>query len=140
MAADESAKAVEAALEEAAAAAEAEEGQGSGGAARLWGSVAAGALIGLAVGGVLGLLFAPKAGTELRGDIADALDGVKDRAEQLVDELQESATRLADRSRVALDQTRENIARSVEAGKEAYAQKRQELTSQMEGGPADGGA
>lgn len=97
-----------------------------------WGSIVAGAAIGVVVGGSVALLLAPKAGSETRADLNDALDDLKLRAEQALDELQESTTHLSARSRQVIEQTRENIVRSVEAGKDAYTDKKQELTSQLE--------
>lgn len=98
----------------------------------VWTNVLAGAAIGFVVGASLALLFAPKSGADLRSDIGDAVDGLKDKAEQMLDELQGSAAELVNRSKDALEQTRENIVRSVEAGKEAYVQKKDELTAQLE--------
>lgn len=97
-----------------------------------WGSILAGVVIGVLVGGGLALLLAPKSGTRTRADLEGAVGDLKGRAEQVIDELQTSASGLAARSKNVLDQTRENIARSVEAGKEAYVQKKEELTSQLE--------
>ena len=97
-----------------------------------WGSIVAGAAIGVLVGGSVALLLVPKAGSETRADLNDALDDLKLRAEQALDELQESTAHLSARSRQVIEQTRENIVRSVEAGKDAYADKKQELTSQLE--------
>jgi gas vesicle protein len=98
----------------------------------VWGSIAAGIVIGALVGSALALLFAPKPGRLLRADLEGAVDDLKDRAEQVIDDLQASASDLVARSRDVLDKTRENITRSVEAGKEAYVQKKEELTSQLE--------
>ena len=39
---------------------------------------AAGLLVGMACGGVLALLFAPKAGTEMRGDINTRMNSMRD--------------------------------------------------------------
>ena len=97
-----------------------------------WGSIVAGAAIGVLVGGSVALLLVPKTGSETRADLNDALDDLKLRAEQALDELQESTAHLSARSRQVIEQTRENIVRSVEAGKDAYADKKQELTSQLE--------
>lgn len=97
-----------------------------------WGNIVLGAVIGVVVGGALALLFAPKAGSELRADLGDAVDDLKDKAEQVIDDLQASASDLVTRSRTLLDQTRDNISRSVEAGKEAYSQKKEELTAQLD--------
>ena len=98
----------------------------------VWGSILAGVLIGTVVGGALALLFAPKPGTAVRAELEGTVDDLRDRAEQVIDDLQASATDLVTRSRDILDRTRENITRSVEAGKEAYVQKKEELSSQLD--------
>jgi gas vesicle protein len=95
-------------------------------------SVLAGAVIGVLVGGGIALLFAPKPGADLRTDLGGAVDDIRDKAEQLLDDLQGSTQELVTRSRTILDQTRENLVRSVEAGKDAYAQKRDELSAQLD--------
>lgn len=99
---------------------------------RFWGSIVAGAVLGFVIGGGVALLYAPKSGRELRGELEDAADTVKAKAEATLDDLQETALRLAQTSRSLLDETRENLVRSVEAGKEAYEQKRQEMTQELE--------
>lgn len=91
----------------------------------VWTSVAAGVVIGVAVGGILGLLFAPKPGRELREDL-------KDRAEQAFDDLQNAAGELSDRTRDIASRTRENLAHSLEAGREVYARTRDELTARLD--------
>jgi gas vesicle protein len=98
----------------------------------VWTNILAGAVIGLVVGGGLALLFAPKAGPELRADFGDTVEELKDKAEQVIDDLQASTSDLVARSRTILEQTRENLARSVEAGKDAYIQKKDELTAQLD--------
>jgi gas vesicle protein len=40
-------------------------------------------IVGAVVGGVVGLLFAPKSGKELRGDIAHAAGNLKDEADKI---------------------------------------------------------
>ena len=99
---------------------------------RFWGSIFAGTLIGLIVGGSVALLYAPKSGRELRGDLEDAADTVREKAEATLDDLQEAAQKLAQTSRTLLDETRENLVRSVEAGRDAYDKKRHELTAELE--------
>ena len=111
----------------------ADEGGEIGDGKSVWGNILAGALIGVVVGGGLALLFAPKAGPELRSDLGGAVDDLKDRAEQVLGDLQGSTGDLLARSRAILDQTRENVVRSVEAGKDAYAQRKDELTAQIDG-------
>jgi gas vesicle protein len=97
----------------------------------VWQNIIAGAFIGLVVGGAVALLFAPKSGKQLRADLADAVDDLKDKAEEIIDDLQGNANGLVQRSQTLVEQTRENIVRSVEAGKEAYSQTHSELTSQL---------
>jgi gas vesicle protein len=97
-----------------------------------WTDMLVGAAIGFVVGASLALLFAPKSGVQFRADIGEAVEDLKDKAEQVLDDLQGSAAELVNRSKETLEQTRENIVRSVEAGKEAYVQKKDELTAQLE--------
>lgn len=88
-------------------------------------NLAAGFVVGLATGGLLGLLFAPKPGAELREDL-------KDRAEETMDRLQEATSELVNRSKELAEQTRENLTHSIEAGKAAYSEKREELMAQLD--------
>jgi gas vesicle protein len=70
-------------------------------------------LIGLGVGAVTALLLAPKAGDELRGDIAD---GVNDRVTQA----RNSVKKIGKRAQSFVDQAHEQIQDAVEAGEQAY--------------------
>jgi gas vesicle protein len=88
-------------------------------------AIAAGLVVGMAVGGILGLLFAPKPGAQLREDL-------KDRTEETMDRLQEATSELVARSKNLATQTKENLAHSVEAGKAAYTEKREELMAQLD--------
>ncbi|MCX6365201.1 MAG: YtxH domain-containing protein [Armatimonadetes bacterium] len=88
-------------------------------------AIAAGLVVGMAVGGILGLLFAPKPGAQLREDL-------KDRTEETMDRLQEATSELVARSKDLVTQTKENLAHSVEAGKAAYTEKREELMAQLD--------
>jgi gas vesicle protein len=69
--------------------------------------------IGLGVGAVLGILFAPKSGEETREDIADTVQGG-------ADEVRARATKVARSARRFADQTRERVEDAVEAGTDAY--------------------
>jgi gas vesicle protein len=86
-----------------------------------WTSVLAGIVIGVGVGSLLGLLFAPKSGTETRADLNNQMDGLRDRAEEALDKLQDATADL-----------RDNLEHAVSAGKDAYAAKREELMAQLE--------
>ena len=104
-------------------------------------------LIGGGIGAVVALLFAPKSGTELRGDIADAtrkgIEKSKETAAQIQERAgeyyevgreraseyyqtgREKAGEFAERARTAAASTANPFSAAVEAGKEAYiAEKR----------------
>ena len=70
-------------------------------------------LIGLGVGAGLGVLFAPKSGEEIRGEIAgavkDGVDGVVSRGNKLGRRAQES-----------FEDAKEHVKGVVEAGGQAY--------------------
>ena len=116
-------------------------------------------LIGGGIGAVVALLFAPKSGHELRGDIADVTrKGVekgketaahlqerageyyevgRERATEYYQTGRERAGELAERARTAAASTANPFSAAVEAGKEAYiAEKRKtESKSIAEGRP-----
>ncbi len=117
-------------------------------------------LVGGGIGAILALLFAPKSGQELRGDIADAtrkgLEKSKEAAAQLqekageyyevskekVGDLYETATEkaeeIAEKARSAAARTANPFSAAIEAGKDAYtAEKRKnESKSITEGRPS----
>jgi gas vesicle protein len=74
--------------------------------------------VGLGVGAAVALLFAPKAGEELRSDI---IAGVNDGADQLRStgkELKRKVQRLADAAHDQVDRVQD----AIEAGETAYGQ------------------
>ncbi|HQZ82083.1 MAG TPA: YtxH domain-containing protein [Pyrinomonadaceae bacterium] len=104
-------------------------------------------LVGGGIGAILALLFAPKSGEELRGDIADATrkgieksketaqhlqakageyyDTASEKAGDLYHTAQEKAGELGDKAKAAAARTANPFTAAVEAGKEAYtAEKR----------------
>jgi len=116
-------------------------------------------LIGGGIGAVIALLFAPKSGVELRGDIADATrKGIekgketaaqlqerageyyevsRERAGELYQTAQEKAGAFKEKARSAAAQSVNPFTAAVEAGKDAYvAEKRKtESKSITEGRP-----
>ncbi len=93
-------------------------------------------LVGAGIGAVTALLFAPKSGTELRSDIADATrksidyarDTGRDMTERATDYYQqgrESVTDLADRGRDAITRQKAQFAAAIEAGKQGYREAKQ---------------
>jgi gas vesicle protein len=117
-------------------------------------------LIGGGIGAVIALLFAPKSGVELRGDIADATrKGIekgketaahlqevageyyevsREKATEIVHTAQEKAGEIGEKAKAAAARTANPFTAAVEAGKEAYVaeKRRTEAKSITEGRPA----
>jgi gas vesicle protein len=77
-------------------------------------------LLGLGVGTALGVLFAPKAGPEVRNLLLTKADGSRDYLRRKTVELKEGASELVGRGKQAFTRQRENLSTAVEAGREAY--------------------
>ena len=116
-------------------------------------------LIGGGIGAVLALLFAPKSGEELRGDIADAtrkgIDRSREAAQQLGDRAGEyyEATReraselytqaagkvgeVAQTAREAASRQTGTVAAAIDAGKKAYQEEKRktEMSGRLEAAP-----
>ena len=116
-------------------------------------------LIGGGIGAVLALLFAPKSGHELRGDIADAtrkgIDPSREAAQQLGDRAGEyyEATRtragelytqaaerggeVAQTAREAAQRQTGTVAAAIDAGKKAYQEEKRktEMSGRIEASP-----
>lgn len=115
-------------------------------------------LIGGGIGAILALLFAPKSGEELRGDIADAtrkgLEKGRETAAQLqekageyyevtrekageyyaaaqekVGEMKEKAGEIAEKAKSAATSTANPFTAAIEAGKEAYTEEKRKSES-----------
>ncbi|MEW6732561.1 MAG: YtxH domain-containing protein [Acidobacteriota bacterium] len=105
-------------------------------------------LVGAGIGAVIALLFAPKAGRELRGDIADATrrgidyanDSAKaigeratnmyqtgrEKAHELYDVSREKTSGIVQASRDVISDQRDRVSAAIEAGKRAYQEKKSE--------------
>jgi gas vesicle protein len=92
-------------------------------------------LIGGGIGAILALLFAPKAGTELRGDIADvtrkgidksreAASYIGGKAGDYYGTVRDKAGDLVGGARDVASQKRGQVSAAIEAGKRAYAEER----------------
>jgi gas vesicle protein len=110
-------------------------------------------LIGGGIGAVIALLFAPKSGVELRGDIADATrkgiekskeaaaqlqdkageyyEVTKDKATDLYQTAQEKAGELTEKAKSAAARTANPFTAAVEAGKEAYVAEKRRTESKV---------
>jgi gas vesicle protein len=110
-------------------------------------------LIGGGIGAVIALLFAPKSGVELRGDIADATrkgiekskeaaaqlqdrageyyEVTRDKAGELYQTAQEKAGELTEKAKSAAARTANPFTAAVEAGKEAYVAEKRRTESKV---------
>jgi Gas vesicle protein len=86
-------------------------------------------LVGVGIGTVAGILYAPRSGSEtrevLRAKAGDGRDFIRNRA----NEAREHASEWVDKGREAVNQQKEQIKTAYEAGKHAY----QEVTSPSDG-------
>ena len=110
-------------------------------------------LIGGGIGAVIALLFAPKSGQELRGDIADVTrkglekgketaaqlqerageyyEVTKERAGELYGTAQEKAGELREKAREAASRTTNPFTAAIEAGKQAYYEEKRRTESSV---------
>jgi gas vesicle protein len=108
-------------------------------------------LVGGGIGAILALLFAPKSGEELRGDIADVTrKGIeksreaavqfqekagdyyevsRDKAAELYQTAQEKAADLSEKARAAAVRTANPFSAAIEAGKDAYTEEKRKNES-----------
>ena len=103
-------------------------------------------IVGGGIGAILALLFAPKSGEELRGDIADATrKGIeksketaahlqekageyyevsREKAGEFYETAQEKAVDLAEKAKAAAARTANPFSAAIEAGKDAYTEEK----------------
>lgn len=113
-------------------------------------------LIGGGIGAILALLFAPKSGHELRGDIADATrkgidrsreaaqqlgdrageyyEATRGRATELYSQAAEKVTEVAQTARDAAQRQTGTVAAAIDAGKKAYQEEKRktEMSGRLE--------
>ena len=77
-------------------------------------------LVGLGIGALVGVLFAPKSGEETRDYLTKKADEGRDYAQRKARELRERADELVERGKDVASRKRESISAAVEAGREAY--------------------
>jgi gas vesicle protein len=77
-------------------------------------------LVGLGVGALVGVLFAPRSGEETRDLIAQKADESKEFAARKARELRERADDLIERGKDVAARKKESISAAVDAGREAY--------------------
>jgi gas vesicle protein len=84
------------------------------------GSKASFFLVGLGIGAMVGLLFAPKSGEDTREYLSDRADEGREYAQRKARELRERAEDLIQRSKEIMARQRDGLAAAVDAGKETY--------------------
>jgi gas vesicle protein len=96
------------------------------------GSFVMGLLTGTVLGAGLGMLFAPKTGSELRGQLSEQAGNLANTASEGYRRAQESAGDLADRGRELYDKARDAMSRGAEEA-QRYVR---DAASDMPGSPA----
>jgi gas vesicle protein len=77
-------------------------------------------LVGLGVGALMGVLFAPKSGEETRDCLAKRADDGREFAQKKARELRERADELIERGKDVATRKRDSLTAAVEAGREAF--------------------
>lgn len=77
-------------------------------------------LVGIGVGTVVGMLFAPYAGAETRGLIADRANQSRDYLRDRSGSVRDSASELIQRGREMMERQRDHLREALDAGKQAY--------------------
>jgi gas vesicle protein len=77
-------------------------------------------LVGLGVGALLGILFAPKSGKETREFLAQKAEEGRDYATRKAQELRERADDMVERGKEVVSRQKDQFASAIEAGREAY--------------------
>jgi gas vesicle protein len=77
-------------------------------------------LVGLGVGALVGVLFAPKSGEETREFLSKRADDGREFAQKKARELRERADELIERGKDVATRKRDSLTAAVEAGREAF--------------------
>jgi gas vesicle protein len=81
-------------------------------------------IVGLGVGALLGILFAPKSGEETREFLAKKAEEGREYAQRKARELRERAEDLIERSKEVATRQKDSLTAAVDAGREAYQRER----------------
>lgn len=77
-------------------------------------------MVGLGIGALIGILFAPKSGEETREYLSQKADEGREFAQRKARELRERAEDLIERGKDVASRQRESLTAAVEAGRDAY--------------------
>jgi gas vesicle protein len=86
-------------------------------------------LAGIGIGAAVGILYAPRAGTETREALRSKADEGREFVRERARQAREQAAEWADRGREAVNQQKEQFRSAYEAGRQAYHE-----TTAKEGG------
>ena len=75
---------------------------------------------GLSLGTFLGVLYAPRAGSETRQDIKDTVEEGREYLKELGREARESAVTLVERAKNAIEYQTNQLGSAIEVGRDAY--------------------
>jgi gas vesicle protein len=77
-------------------------------------------LVGLGIGALVGILFAPKSGEETREYLSQKADEGREYAQRKARELRERAEDLVERGKDVASRQKESLSAAVDAGRDAY--------------------
>src|SRR5271155_4361184 len=77
-------------------------------------------LVGLGIGALVGILFAPSSGEETREYLSSKADEGREYAQKKARELRERAEDLIERSKEIMSRQKDALSSAVEAGKDTY--------------------
>src|ERR1700735_3424831 len=77
-------------------------------------------LVGLGIGALVGILFAPKSGEETREFLSQKADEGREYAQRKAQELRERAEDLVERGKNVATRQKDTISAAVDAGLDAY--------------------
>jgi gas vesicle protein len=77
-------------------------------------------LVGLGIGALIGVLFAPKSGEETRELLSKKAEEGRDYAQRKARELRERAEEMVERGKEYASKQKDSLTAAVEAGREAY--------------------
>ena len=77
-------------------------------------------LAGLGIGAAVGILYAPKAGDEIRQQLREVAEDGRDTVKERARQAREQAGTWADKGRDYLNQQKDQIRSAYEAGRQAY--------------------
>ncbi|HWY27252.1 MAG TPA: YtxH domain-containing protein [Candidatus Angelobacter sp.] len=86
-------------------------------------------LVGLGIGALIGILFAPKSGEDTREYLSSKADEGRDYAQKKARELRERAEDLIERSKEIMARQKESVTAAVDAGKDAYTRERSKASN-----------